>query len=85
MRVYARVRTCSFFSAAALLIIYRCFSCVIDCGLVAHRTCTATGLSSNCMPVDSENRAHRFTPGKWRCTRGAWSRVRSMRHAYSAR
>lgn len=41
------------------------FSVSIDCGLVAHRTCTATGLPSNCLPVDSENRAHRFTPGKW--------------------
>ncbi|XP_033213327.1 phosphatidylinositol 3-kinase regulatory subunit alpha isoform X2 [Belonocnema kinseyi] len=30
-----------------------------DCGLVAHRTCSATGLPSPCVPTDS--RVHRFT------------------------
>ncbi|XP_016905595.1 phosphatidylinositol 3-kinase regulatory subunit alpha isoform X2 [Apis cerana] len=42
-------------------LLHQGFLC-LDCGLVAHRTCTATGLPSNCLPVDSENRAHRFTP-----------------------
>ncbi|KAK1136130.1 hypothetical protein K0M31_000697 [Melipona bicolor] len=42
-------------------LLHQGFLC-LDCGLVAHRTCTATGLPSNCIPVDSENRAHRFTP-----------------------
>ncbi|XP_043525585.1 phosphatidylinositol 3-kinase regulatory subunit alpha isoform X2 [Frieseomelitta varia] len=42
-------------------LLHQGFLC-LDCGLVAHRTCTATGLPSNCMPVDSENRTHRFTP-----------------------
>ncbi|XP_011707782.1 PREDICTED: uncharacterized protein LOC105462682 [Wasmannia auropunctata] len=32
-----------------------------DCGLVAHRTCSATGLPSNCISVDSDNRISRFT------------------------
>lgn len=56
-----------FFVCSTFYIIMSCFSfsVSIDCGLVAHRTCTATGLPSNCLPVDSENRAHRFTPGKW--------------------
>nr|XP_012215205.1 PREDICTED: uncharacterized protein LOC105667777 isoform X1 [Linepithema humile] len=31
-----------------------------DCGLVAHRTCSATGLPSNCISVDSDNRISRF-------------------------
>ncbi|XP_051171455.1 phosphatidylinositol 3-kinase regulatory subunit alpha isoform X2 [Leptopilina boulardi] len=30
-----------------------------DCGLVAHRTCSVTGLPSPCIPTDS--RVHRFT------------------------
>ncbi|XP_071862006.1 phosphatidylinositol 3-kinase regulatory subunit alpha isoform X2 [Bombus fervidus] len=42
-------------------LLHQGFLC-LDCGLVAHRTCTATGLPSNCIPVDSENRSHRFTP-----------------------
>ncbi|XP_029034071.2 phosphatidylinositol 3-kinase regulatory subunit alpha isoform X2 [Osmia bicornis bicornis] len=42
-------------------LLHQGFLC-LDCGLVAHRTCTATGLSPNCLPVDSENRVHRFTP-----------------------
>ncbi|XP_076178357.1 phosphatidylinositol 3-kinase regulatory subunit alpha isoform X2 [Ptiloglossa arizonensis] len=42
-------------------LLHQGFLC-IDCGLVAHRTCLATGLPSNCLPVDSENRVHRFTP-----------------------
>ncbi|XP_020283755.1 phosphatidylinositol 3-kinase regulatory subunit alpha isoform X3 [Pseudomyrmex gracilis] len=32
-----------------------------DCGLVAHRTCSATGLPSNCVSTDSNNRISRFT------------------------
>ncbi|KAG5314724.1 P85A kinase, partial [Acromyrmex insinuator] len=32
-----------------------------DCGLVSHRTCSATGLPSNCISVDSDNRISRFT------------------------
>ncbi|XP_072751264.1 uncharacterized protein Pi3k21b [Anoplolepis gracilipes] len=32
-----------------------------DCGLVAHRTCSATGLPSNCISVDTDNRISRFT------------------------
>ncbi|XP_034172731.1 phosphatidylinositol 3-kinase regulatory subunit alpha isoform X3 [Osmia lignaria lignaria] len=42
-------------------LLHQGFLC-LDCGLVAHRTCTATGLPPNCLPVDSENRVHRFTP-----------------------
>ncbi|XP_076751688.1 phosphatidylinositol 3-kinase regulatory subunit alpha isoform X2 [Xylocopa sonorina] len=42
-------------------LLHQGFLC-LNCGLVAHRTCTATGLPSNCMPVDSENRVHRFAP-----------------------
>ncbi|XP_043256902.1 phosphatidylinositol 3-kinase regulatory subunit alpha isoform X1 [Colletes gigas] len=41
-------------------LLHQGFLC-LDCGLVAHRTCSATGLPSNCLPVDSENRAQRFT------------------------
>lgn len=32
----------------------------IDCGLVAHRTCSATGLPANCL--DSQDGDHKFTP-----------------------
>ncbi|XP_077261791.1 phosphatidylinositol 3-kinase regulatory subunit alpha isoform X1 [Temnothorax americanus] len=32
-----------------------------DCGLVSHRTCSATGLPSNCISADSDNRISRFT------------------------
>lgn len=32
-----------------------------DCGLVAHRTCSATGLPSNCISADSDNCISRFT------------------------
>ncbi|KAM0736326.1 Phosphatidylinositol 3-kinase regulatory subunit alpha [Formica fusca] len=32
-----------------------------DCGLVAHRTCSVTGLPSNCISVDTDNRISRFT------------------------
>ncbi|XP_011262864.2 uncharacterized protein LOC105255336 isoform X1 [Camponotus floridanus] len=32
-----------------------------DCGLVAHRTCSKTGLPSNCISVDTDNRIGRFT------------------------
>ncbi|KOC68223.1 Phosphatidylinositol 3-kinase regulatory subunit alpha [Habropoda laboriosa] len=42
-------------------LLHQGFLC-LDCGLVAHRTCTATGLPSNCVPVDSENRVRRFAP-----------------------
>ncbi|XP_066580977.1 phosphatidylinositol 3-kinase regulatory subunit alpha isoform X2 [Prorops nasuta] len=31
-----------------------------DCGLVAHRTCKATGLPSNCVSNDPDNRVNRF-------------------------
>lgn len=57
------------------------FSYAIDCGLVAHRTCTATGLPSNCIPVDSENRSHRFTPGK--CTESVIARTLCTTHAHA--
>ncbi|CAK9831062.1 Phosphatidylinositol 3-kinase regulatory subunit alpha [Anthophora retusa] len=42
-------------------LLHQGFLC-LDCGLVAHRTCQATGLPSNCVRVDSENRVRRFTP-----------------------
>ncbi|XP_032680236.1 phosphatidylinositol 3-kinase regulatory subunit alpha isoform X2 [Odontomachus brunneus] len=32
-----------------------------DCGLVSHRTCSATGLPANCISADSDNRIGRFT------------------------
>ncbi|XP_011307012.1 uncharacterized protein Pi3K21B [Fopius arisanus] len=32
-----------------------------DCGLVAHRTCTATGLPTTCVPSDPETRSNRLT------------------------
>ncbi|XP_043281420.1 phosphatidylinositol 3-kinase regulatory subunit alpha isoform X2 [Venturia canescens] len=32
-----------------------------DCGLVAHRTCSATGLPAACVPSDLETRHNRFT------------------------
>ncbi|CAG5100964.1 Similar to pik3r1-a: Phosphatidylinositol 3-kinase regulatory subunit alpha (Xenopus laevis) [Cotesia congregata] len=31
-----------------------------DCGLVAHRTCSATGLPTACIPSDQESRANRL-------------------------
>ncbi|XP_017888284.1 phosphatidylinositol 3-kinase regulatory subunit alpha isoform X2 [Ceratina calcarata] len=42
-------------------LLHQGFLC-LDCGLVAHRTCTATGLPSSCVSVYSENRVPRFTP-----------------------
>ncbi|XP_076667877.1 uncharacterized protein LOC143368733 isoform X2 [Andrena cerasifolii] len=40
-------------------LLHQGFLC-LDCCLVAHRTCSATGLPSNC--ADSEDGDHRFTP-----------------------
>nr|XP_033341420.1 uncharacterized protein LOC117229216 isoform X1 [Megalopta genalis] len=42
-------------------LLHQGFLC-LDCGLVAHRTCSATGLPVNCVPVDAENPIPRFTP-----------------------
>ncbi|XP_076658734.1 phosphatidylinositol 3-kinase regulatory subunit alpha [Halictus rubicundus] len=42
-------------------LLHQGFLC-LDCGLVAHRTCSATGLPANCVPVDAENPINRFTP-----------------------
>jgi len=41
------------------------FLCCADCGLIAHRTCSATGLPSNCISAGTDNRIS--TSGKSRC------------------
>ncbi|KZC12898.1 Phosphatidylinositol 3-kinase regulatory subunit alpha, partial [Dufourea novaeangliae] len=42
-------------------LLHQGFLC-LGCGLVAHRTCSATGLPANCVPVDAENPIQRITP-----------------------
>ncbi|XP_054005763.1 phosphatidylinositol 3-kinase regulatory subunit alpha isoform X2 [Hylaeus anthracinus] len=41
-------------------LLHQGFLC-LDCGLVAHRTCSATGLPSDCLPPGSDNQVHRFS------------------------
>lgn len=42
----------------------RAFSFSTDCGLVAHRTCSAIGLPISCVPAESKNRSNRYASGE---------------------
>lgn len=51
-----------FFLLFVFVVINESMMMVSDCGLVAHRTCSATGLPMPCAPSDS--RVNRFTSGE---------------------